>query len=64
MKGISFVTDEKNRKKAVIIDLKIISERQNEIEDLLDIIVAESRKDEPKTKWEEVKLSLKKRGKL
>jgi hypothetical protein len=64
MKGVSFITDEKNRRKAVIIDLKTISERQNELEDLLDVIVAASRKDEPKKSWEEVKASLKKKGKL
>ncbi len=64
MKGVSFITDEKNRRKAVIIDLKTISDRQNELEDFLDVIVAESRKNEPKKSWEEVKASLKKKGKL
>lgn len=64
MKGVSFVTDDKNRRKAVIIDLKTIEQHQEEIEDLLDVIVAESRKDEPKRSWEDVKKSLKKKGKL
>jgi hypothetical protein len=64
MKGVSFITDDKNRRKAVIIDLKTIEQHQEEIEDLLDVIVAESRKDEPKRSWEEVKKSLKKKGKL
>jgi len=64
MKGVNFITDENNRKTAVIIKLKTIEQHQEEIEDLLDVIVAESRKDEPKRSWEDVKKSLKKKGKL
>lgn len=63
MKGVSFITDEKNRKKAVIIELKTIEQHQEEVEDLLDVIVAESRKGEPKRDWSEVKKSLKNKGK-
>ena len=63
MKGDSFITDDKNRRKAVIIELKTIEQHQEEVEDLLDIIVAESRKDEPKRDWTDVKKSLKKKGK-
>ncbi len=64
MKGVNFITDDKNRRTAVIIDLKTIEKNQEEIEDLLDVIVAESRKDEPKRSWVDVKKSLKKKGKL
>ena len=64
MKGVSYITDEKNRRTAVIIKLKAIEDHQEEIEDLLDVIVAESRKDEPKRSWDDVKKSLKKKGKL
>jgi len=64
MKGVNFITDDKNRRTAVIIDLKTIKQHQEDVEDLLDVIVAESRKDEPKRSWEEVKKSLKKKGKL
>ncbi len=64
MKGVNFIMDDKNRRTAVIIELKTIEQHQEDVEDLLDIIVAESRKDEPKRSWEEVKKSLKKKGKL
>ncbi len=60
MKGVSFITDDKNRKKAIIIELKTIEHHQEEIEDMFDVIVAESRKDEPKRSWDDVKKSLKK----
>jgi hypothetical protein len=64
MRGVNFITDDKNRRTAVIIDLKTIEQHQEEIEDFLDVIIAESRKDEPKRSWEDVKKSLKKKGKL
>jgi predicted DNA-binding protein len=64
MKGVSYLTDEKNRKKAVVIELKAIEQHPEEIEDLLDTIVAEARKDESKRSWDDVKKGLKKKGKL
>jgi hypothetical protein len=64
MKGVSFVMDENNRKKAVIIELKTIEKHQEEIEDLLDGIIAESRKDEEKTSLDTVISNLKKAKKL
>ena len=64
MKGVQFITDENNKRTAVIIKLKTIEQHQEEIEDLLDVIVAESRKDEPKRSWADVKKTLKSKGKL
>ena len=46
MKGVSYITDEKSRKKAVVIDLKTLEKYEEQIEDLFDIIIAESRRDE------------------
>jgi len=64
MKGISYITDDKNRKKAVVIEMKTLVQYDEQIEDLFDVIIAESRKDEPTVAWEEVKAQLKKKGKL
>ena len=64
MKGISYITDGHNKKKAVVIDLKTIENNQDAIEDLLDIILAESRKDEPTVSWDDMKKKLHKKGKL
>ena len=64
MKGINYITDSKNRKTSVIIDLKTIEKYDENIEDLFDVIIAESRKDEPSVAWEDVKKKLKKKGKL
>ncbi|MFM7487679.1 MAG: hypothetical protein ACKO13_12275 [Cytophagales bacterium] len=64
MKGVNFITDEKSRKKAVVIDLKTLQRFDEQIEDLLDAIIAESRRDEPTISWETVKKNLRKKGKL
>jgi hypothetical protein len=64
MKGINFITNDKSQKIAVQIDLKTLESYGDGFEDLFDVIIAESRKDEPKRSWEDVKASLKKKGKL
>ena len=64
MKGVTVLTDEKKKRKILQVDIKEIAKNLDEFEDLIDILVAESRKSEPKKSWEEVKQSLKKKGKL
>ena len=64
MKGVNFVTDSNNNKVAVLIDLKILEKQENQIEDFIDGIIAESRKDEERVSLEEVIKGLKKKGKL
>lgn len=64
MKGVSYITDDKNRKKAVVIEMKTLVQYNEQIEDLFDVIIAESRGEEPTVAWEEVKAQLKKKGKL
>jgi hypothetical protein len=64
MKGITFITDETHNKRFVQIDLKELEKHQNKIEDLLDVIIAESRKDDEEISWEDVKSKLKASGKL
>lgn len=64
MKGISYITNDKNEKIAVQIELKAILKHQEAIEDLLDGIIAESRKDEEKIPLKKVISTLKKSGKL
>ena len=61
MEGIRYVTDENGNKVAVQIDLDKYGQLW---EDLCDSIIAESRKGEERTDWEEVKKDLKDEGKL
>jgi len=64
MKGVNYITDDSNKKVAVQIDLKILERYDEEIEDLIDGIIAESRKDEGKKPLSEVIKNLKRKGKL
>ncbi len=64
MKGISYLIDEKNKRQSVVIDLKLFKKHSEQIEDMLDSIIAETRKDEESIPFEKVIRSLKKKGKL
>ena len=64
MKGVTILTDEKKKRKILQVDIKQITKNPDEFEDLIDILVAESRKSEPKVSWEDVKKNLRKKGKL
>lgn len=61
MTGIQFLTDEKGRKTAVLIDLKKHKELWEDIEDAL---VSQSRRQEKRIPFEKVKAALIKSGKL
>ena len=50
MKGVKFVLDEKGNMTSLLIDVNEISE---EWQDFIDGLIAEARKDEPTTSWEE-----------
>lgn len=52
MKGIEFIVDDKGKKKAVLIDL---SEWGELWEDFYDILISESRKNESRISWKELK---------
>lgn len=55
MKEIQFVVDESGKKGAVLIDL---SEWGEIWEDFYDVLVSESRKDEPTVPWQELKAEM------
>ena len=64
MKGISYITDDKNNKTALVIDLKSLEKNEEEIHEIIDVLVAESRKDDELIDWEVAKKKLRKKGKL
>ena len=55
MRGIQFVIDDTGKKKAVLIDL---SEWGEAWEDIYDVLVALSRKNEATVDWEELKAEM------
>lgn len=64
MKGVTYVTDESNKKLAVQIDIKLLEKYDDEMKDLIDGIIAESRKAEERKPLNEVIKTLKKKVKL
>ena len=57
MKGVEFVVDESGKKKAVLVDL----EQWGDLwEDFYDVLVSESRKNEPTVSWSELKTEMEK----
>ncbi|GAA4461476.1 hypothetical protein GCM10023093_06210 [Nemorincola caseinilytica] len=64
MKGVSYLTDDNDQKKAVVIELATLERYTNDLEDLLDGLIAESRKHDEKIPLKDVISNLKKKGKL
>jgi hypothetical protein len=64
MKGVSYITDEKNIKRAIVIDLKTIEKSLESVHEYIDVLVAESRLIGEKLSWTEAKKQLKKKGKI
>jgi transposase len=64
MKGVSYITDSRKRLKAVQIEISTLEKYEEQIEDLLERIIASARKGEPASQLSEVKKRLKKKGKF
>ena len=64
MKGVSFVTNERNERISVQIELKTLEKHQEALEEYLDVIIAENRKNDEGVSWEQARKELKKAGKL
>jgi hypothetical protein len=52
IKGIQYIVDDKGNKKSVVLDLDKWGEFW---EDFYDILVSESRRDEPNISWDKLK---------
>lgn len=64
MKGVTVLYDESRKKRLVQIDMEVVVRKREELEEMLDLLVAESRKDDEMVPWEKAKAMLKKVGKL
>ncbi|MBK6829378.1 MAG: hypothetical protein IPG92_00910 [Flavobacteriales bacterium] len=59
MKGVSILFDERKKKRIVQIDMDAIRKDPEGLEDLLDVLVAESRRNEPTISLDEYVKSVK-----
>jgi hypothetical protein len=55
MKGLQYIVDTKGKRKAVLLDLDIYADKW---EDIYDILVSYSRRNEKRVKWETLKRTL------
>ena len=62
MKGVNYVTDSNNKMTAVVIGLKTLTKYDKQLEDLLNVIVVESRRHKDGIPWEKAKKLLKQKG--
>ena len=60
MAGVQYIVNDRGKKTAVIIDLTVY---RGLWEDIHDLLVLESRKNEPRSSWTEVKKRLKRNQK-
>ncbi len=56
--------DGKHKRKAVIIDLRTIEKDEEAIHELIDVLSAESRKNDDLIDWDKAKKQLRRAGKL
>ncbi len=59
MKGVSIILDETNSKRYLQIDMELISSKRGELDDYLDLLLIEERKDEPTVPFEVVEQRIK-----
>ncbi len=64
MKGFSLLVDKKSKKEILQIEVKELVKNPQKFEDMLDVLIAEERKNEKSIPWEQAKKQLKKAGKL
>lgn len=65
MKALTFITDETHNRRYVQIDLAEVAEINDEqLEEMMDIIIAEARKEDEKITLDELQLQLKTEGRL
>jgi hypothetical protein len=63
-KGFSLLIDKKSKKEILQIEVKELVKNPQKFEDILDVLIAEERKNEKSIPWEKAKKQLKKEGKL
>ena len=64
MKGVVIMTEEKSGKKIAQLDLSYLAKSKDDIELVLDFLIAEARKEEKNIPWSSIKKDLKKKGRL
>ncbi|MBV6405952.1 MAG: hypothetical protein IT228_08735 [Flavobacteriales bacterium] len=64
MKGVTFIEDKAKKRRYMQIDMKAVKDDREWIQDLVDVLIAESRRDQKRIPWSVIKEELKREGRL
>ncbi|MBX2971480.1 MAG: hypothetical protein KF797_00105 [Flavobacteriales bacterium] len=64
MKGVTILHDEVNDKRFLQIDVAVLDKKREEVEDMIDALIAEQRAGQPTITLEALEKKLRKKGKL
>lgn len=64
MKGITILEDRANKKRYLQIDISELDKRREQIEEMMDGLIAEQRAGQPTVSLEQLEKKLRKQGKL
>ncbi len=64
MKGVTILEDRSNKKRYLQIDIAELDKRREQIEDMMDGLIAEQRAGQPTISLEALERKLRKQGKL
>jgi hypothetical protein len=64
MKGVTIIEDKAKKRRYMQIDMQAVKNDQEWIQDLVDVLIAESRRDQKRIPWSVIKEELKREGRL
>ena len=64
MKGVTIIEDKAKKRRYMQIDMKVVKDDREWAHDLLDLLIAESRRDQKRYSLDHVVAELKRAGKL
>ncbi len=64
MKGVTIIEDKAKKRRYMQIDMKAVKDDREWIQDQVDVLIAESRRDQKRIPWSVIKEELKREGRL
>ncbi len=64
MKGVTIFEDKAKKRRYMQIDMKAVKDDREWIQDQVDVLIAESRRDQKRIPWSVIKEELKREGRL
>ena len=64
MKGVTIIEDKAKKRRYMQIDMKAVKDERDWLQDLLDVLISESRRDEERVPWTAIKERMKREGRL